>query len=148
MIENPLFLAPLSSWITAQVLKMVIFLLRGRHKSAPEILETVVWRTGGMPSSHAALVTSLAVSAAYRAGINSDLFIITMFFALIIMRDAMGVRRSSGLQARALNSLGSQLGQRGELDYRPVKEIHGHTPMEVIVGALLGFFIAAAYEFL
>jgi acid phosphatase family membrane protein YuiD len=58
------------------------------------------------------------------------------------------VRRSSGLQARALNSLGSQLGQKGDLEYHPVKEVHGHTPMEVVVGALLGFFIAAAFEFL
>jgi acid phosphatase family membrane protein YuiD len=127
---------------------MMIFLLRGRHKSGREILETVVWRTGGMPSSHAALVTSLAVSAAFRAGIDSDLFIVTLFFALIIMRDAMGVRRSSGLQARALNSLGYQLDQKGEVEYHPVKEVHGHTPMEVVVGALLGLFIAAAYEFL
>jgi acid phosphatase family membrane protein YuiD len=127
---------------------MVIFLLWGKRKSGREILETVVWRTGGMPSSHAALVTSLAVSAAFRAGIDSDLFIVTLFFALIIMRDAMGVRRSSVLQARALNSLGHQLGQKGELEYHPVKEVHGHTPMEVVVGALLGFFIAAAYEFL
>ncbi|MDR2054105.1 MAG: divergent PAP2 family protein [Treponema sp.] len=148
LIENPLFLAPLSSWIIAQILKMVIFLLRGKRRSGREILETVVWRTGGMPSSHAALVTSLSASAAYREGINSNLFIITLFFALIIMRDAMGVRRSSGLQARALNSLGVQLGQKRDIEYHPVKEVHGHTPMEVVVGALLGFFIAAAYEFL
>jgi acid phosphatase family membrane protein YuiD len=148
LIENPLFLAPLSSWIIAQVLKMLVFLLTGRRKNGREILETVVWRTGGMPSSHAALVTSLAVSAAYRAGVNSDLFIVTLFFALIIMRDAMGVRRSSGLQARALNSLGRQLAEKGDTEYHPVKEVHGHTPMEVVVGAFLGFFIAAAYEFL
>jgi acid phosphatase family membrane protein YuiD len=148
LIENTLFLAPLSSWIIAQVLKTVIFLLRGKRRSGREILETVAWRTGGMPSSHAALVTSLTVSAAYREGINSDLFIITLFFALIIMRDATGVRRSSGLQARALNSLGHQLGEKEGFEYHPVKEVHGHTPMEVVVGAFLGFFIAAAYEFL
>jgi acid phosphatase family membrane protein YuiD len=148
LVENTLFLAPLSSWIIAQVLKMVIFFLGGKRKSGREILETVAWRTGGMPSSHAALVTALSASAAYRAGIDSDLFIVTLFFALIIMRDATGVRRSSGLQARALNFLGRQLGEKEGLEYHPVKEVHGHTPMEVIVGALLGFFIAAAYEFL
>ncbi|MDR1353290.1 MAG: divergent PAP2 family protein [Treponema sp.] len=148
LIETPLFLAPLSSWIIAQILKMLVFLLRGKHRSGRELLETVVWRTGGMPSSHAALVTALTVSAAYRAGFNSDLFIVSLFFALIIMRDAMGVRRSSGLQARALNSLGRQLAEREGIEYHPVKEVHGHTPMEVVVGALLGFFIAAAYEFL
>jgi acid phosphatase family membrane protein YuiD len=148
LIENPLFLAPLSSLIIAQLLKMVIFMLRVRHGTGREILETVAWRTGGMPSSHAALVTSLSASAVYRAGFNSDLFIVTLFFALIIMRDAMGVRRSSGLQARALNSLGRQLAEKTGVEYHAVKEVHGHTPMEVVVGALLGFFIAAAYEFL
>jgi acid phosphatase family membrane protein YuiD len=76
------------------------------------------------------------------------MFVVTLFFALIIMRDAMGVRRSSGLQARALNSLGRQLAEKEGIEYHPVKEVHGHTPMEVIVGALLGLFIAAAYEFL
>jgi acid phosphatase family membrane protein YuiD len=148
LIENPLFLAPLSSLIIAQLLKMVIFLLKVKRRTSREILETVAWRTGGMPSSHAALVTSLSVSAVYRAGFNSDLFIVTLFFALIIMRDAMGVRRSSGLQARALNSLGRQLTEKTGVEYHAVKEVHGHTPMEVVVGALLGFFIAAAYEFL
>jgi acid phosphatase family membrane protein YuiD len=148
LIENPLFLAPLSSLVIAQLLKTVIFLLKVRRGSGREIIETVAWRTGGMPSSHAALVTSLSVSAVYRAGFNSDLFIVTLFFALIIMRDAMGVRRSSGLQARALNSLGRQLAEKAGVEYRAVKEVHGHTPMEVVVGALLGFFIAAAFEFL
>jgi acid phosphatase family membrane protein YuiD len=148
LIENPLFLAPLSSWLIAQLLKMAVFLLRGKRRSGRELLETVVWRTGGMPSSHAALVTALTISAAYREGISSNLFIVTLFFALIIMRDAVGVRRSSGLQARALNFLGRQLVEKAGIEYHSVKEVHGHAPMEVVVGALLGFFIAAAYEFL
>jgi acid phosphatase family membrane protein YuiD len=148
LIENPLFLAPLSSLLIAQLIKMTIILLRGKRRSGRELLETAIWRTGGMPSSHVALVTSLAVSAAYREGINSNLFIITLFLALIFMRDAMGVRRSSGLQARALNFLGRQLAEKSGFEYHPVKEVHGHSPMEVVVGSLLGFFISAAYEFL
>jgi acid phosphatase family membrane protein YuiD len=70
------------------------------------------------------------------------------FFALIVIRDATGVRRSSGLQAKALNLLGKKTGEGLGFDYNPVKEIQGHTPLEVIVGALLGIFIAAAYAWL
>jgi acid phosphatase family membrane protein YuiD len=60
----------------------------------------------------------------------------------------MGVRRSSGLQARALNFLGRQLSDDSKIEYHPVKEVHGHTPMEVVVGVFLGIFIAAAYAYL
>jgi acid phosphatase family membrane protein YuiD len=64
------------------------------------------------------------------------------------MRDAMGVRRSSGLQARTLNLLGKQISERLGIEFHPIKEVHGHTPLEVVVGSFLGIFIAAAYAFL
>jgi acid phosphatase family membrane protein YuiD len=64
------------------------------------------------------------------------------------MRDAMGVRRSSGLQARSLNTFGKTIAEKLDIEFKPVKEIHGHKPLEVAVGALLGVFIAAAYAFL
>jgi acid phosphatase family membrane protein YuiD len=148
LIENPIFLSSVSSWFVAQVLKALVMLLRGKRRSGRELLETIAWRTGGMPSSHAALVSALSVSIALRDGIASDLFLVTVAFALIIMRDAMGVRRSSGLQAKTLNSLGRQLSGDSKIEYHPLKEVHGHTPMEVAVGSLLGIFIAAAYEYL
>jgi acid phosphatase family membrane protein YuiD len=68
--------------------------------------------------------------------------------ALIIIRDSLGVRRSSGIQSRILNMLGRQVSEKLTIDYHPVKEIHGHTPLEVLVGILLGIFIAVAYRFL
>jgi acid phosphatase family membrane protein YuiD len=64
------------------------------------------------------------------------------------MRDAMGVRRSSGIQGKSLNSLGRNLEERFGLEYHPVKEVQGHGPLEVVIGALLGIFIAAAYAYL
>jgi acid phosphatase family membrane protein YuiD len=67
------------------------------------------------------------------------------FLALIFMRDAMGVRRSSGIQARALNMIGRFLAEHLKFEFRPVKEVNGHTPMEVIVGSLLGIFLTAAF---
>ena len=101
-----------------------------------------------MPSSHSSLMGSLATSVAIKQGLKSDLFVVTVFFALVVLRDAMGIRRSSGLQARNLNNLGRSVSDRLNIDYHPVKEIQGHAPIEVVVGALLGIFIAAAFAFL
>ncbi|MDR3341728.1 MAG: divergent PAP2 family protein [Treponema sp.] len=143
--ENPVFLSSVSSWFFAQLIKAVIVLLNARKRTLREILETIAWRTGGMPSSHAALVSSMTTSVAFSEGIGSNLFVISFWVALIVMRDAMGVRRSSGLQARVLNMLGRNVAERLHTEYHPVKEVHGHAPLEVVVGALLGIFIAAAY---
>ncbi|MHB9291526.1 hypothetical protein Holit_00603 [Hollandina sp. SP2] len=143
--ENLIFLSSVSSWFFAQLIKTVIVLLNARKKSTREILAIMVWRTGGMPSSHAALVSSLTTSVAFKEGIGSNLFVVSFWLALIVMRDAMGVRRSSGIQARVLNLLGRNVADRLDVEYHPVKEVHGHAPLEVVVGAFLGIFIAAAY---
>lgn len=112
------------------------------------MLEAFFWRTGGMPSSHAAMVAALTVTAGIREGINSNLFIISFFLSLIILRDAVGVRHSSGIQAKTLNMLGRALSERLQIEYHPVKEIMGHKPLEVVVGCFIGIFIAAAYAYL
>lgn len=101
-----------------------------------------------MPSSHSSLVAAMTVSVAFKEGIQSNLFIVSFCFAMVVMRDAIGVRRSSGLQARTLNMLGRYTAEKLAIEYHPVKEIQGHTPLEVLVGALLGIFMAAAYTFL
>ena len=64
---------------------------------------------------------------------------------MVVLRDAMGVRRSAGLVAKALNSLGKKTSEKTEIDFNPVKEIQGHTPLEVIVGSFLGVFISAGF---
>lgn len=143
--ENPIFLSTISSWLFAQIIKAMIVLLNGRKRTPREILATLFWRTGGMPSSHAALVSSMATSVAFREGVSSNLFVVSFWLALIVMRDAVGVRRSSGIQARVLNLLGRNMADRLSIEYHPVKEVNGHTPLEVVVGGLLGIFIAAAY---
>lgn len=147
-IENPIFLSSVTSWFLAQLVKAAIILLKNNKRNGRDILETIVWRTGGMPSSHASLVSSMTTSVAFREGVCSNLFAVSFFMSLIVMRDAMGVRRSSGLQARSLNSLGHNLENRLGFEFHPVKEIQGHTPLEVVIGALLGIFIAAAYAYL
>jgi hypothetical protein len=146
--SNAIILSSLTSWFLSQLIKSIIALLRMRKRGIKEILETLFWRTGGMPSSHAAVVTSMTVSVALNEGIGSNLFIVSLLIALVVMRDAMGVRRAVGLQARALNLLGKHTAEKLEYDYHNVKEIRGHGPLEVVVGALLGIFISAAYAWL
>jgi len=111
-----------------------------------QLIEILLWKTGGMPSSHSALVSSVATTIGFKSGIGSDLFIFSCCFALVVIRDAVGVRRSSGQQARALNELGATVSNRLKYQYIPVKEIQGHRPMEVLAGILLGFFIGVAFS--
>jgi len=151
LFVNPLFLSTACSLCTAQVLKTLIFILSGRRGKAKELIEITMWRTGGMPSSHSALVAALATSVAFiffKDGIDANLFIFSFWFMLVVVRDALGVRRSAGLQARALNNLGRQIAEKMDINFNPVKEIHGHSPLEVVVGALLGIFIAAGFALL
>ena len=147
LLGNTIFLATASSLITAQMLKMVFVLTYGRRKFR-EAIETAIWRTGGMPSSHSAVVCSLTTSVGVTEGIASNLFIFCFWFALVVLRDALGVRRASGLQARALNNLGRQFVEKVGGEFHAVKEIQGHSPLEVLVGALLGIFIAAGFALL
>ena len=145
ILESPVFLSALSSWLIAQILKSIIMFFRNRPRTAKEILLNIFWTTGGMPSSHSAVVAALATSAGFVEGPDSTLFFVTLFWALLTFRDALGVRRSAGAQAKVLNQLIRDLSARFSLRAKPVKEIHGHTMSEVFVGALLGFFIATAF---
>jgi acid phosphatase family membrane protein YuiD len=145
ILVNPVFLSALSSWLLAQILKSCIMLVRNRPHSAKEIILNIFWTTGGMPSSHSAVVVALATSAAFVEGADSTLFFVTLFYAVLTFRDALGVRRAAGAQAKVINQLIHDLSPRFSLRSRPVKEIHGHTMSEVFVGALLGFFIAVAF---
>ncbi|HNY21310.1 MAG TPA: divergent PAP2 family protein [Treponemataceae bacterium] len=146
LLHNPIFLAALSSWIISQFIKTIITLLTNRITSFKNFVELLFWKTGGMPSSHSALVSSISTTIGFKNGIGSDLFIFSCCFALVVIRDAVGVRRSSGLQARALNELGEKVSAKLKYQFKPVKEIQGHKPMEVLAGILLGFFIGVAFS--
>jgi acid phosphatase family membrane protein YuiD len=146
--ENTVFLSSVSSLFIAQLLKGIIYLLNVRRRRAQDLLEILAWRTGGMPSSHAALVCAMSTSIAFAEGISSNLFVFSVWFALVVLRDAMGVRRAAGIQAKTLNSLGRQAMEKWDADFHVVKEVQGHTPIEVAVGGLLGVFIAAGFNLL
>ena len=146
LLTNPVFLACISSWFSAQFIKTVLNIVYGKSHSISEMFESLIWKTGGLPSSHSALVTSLCTTIGFRNGISSDIFMISLGFFLITIRDAVGVRRSSGVQAKKINEMGKLLKEKGILDYSPIKEVNGHTPLEVTIGCLLGFFIGLAYS--
>lgn len=148
LLIHPVFLSCVFSWFGAQFIKTIIKLLSGKIHSLKELFELLVWRTGGMPSSHSAIVVGLTTSIGFNSGILSDVFILSICFTLVVIRDAVGVRRSSGIQARVLNEIGQELQNKGIIEFKQIKEIQGHTPLEVIVGCLLGFFIGIAFSVL
>ena len=148
-LRNPVLLACVFSWLGAQFLKTAINLIYGRIHSIGQLIETMFWKTGGMPSSHSALVTSLCTTIGFRDGLNSDLFVFSLCFFLVTIRDAFGVRRSSGIQAKKINQLGKELSEKGAIEpYHAIKEVNGHSPMEVLSGCIMGFFIGLAFSLL
>ena len=148
-LTNPVWLACIFSWLIAQFIKTGISLIYGRIHSLLELFENLLWKTGGMPSSHSALVTSLCVTIGFRHGLDSDLFIFVLVFFFVVIRDAFGVRRSAGIQARKLNEIGKELEEKKVISqYKVLKEVMGHTPMEVLCGCIVGFFVGLAFSLL
>jgi len=98
----------------------------------------VLTRSGGMPSSHSAMVTSLATALGVGYGTDSGIFALSCIFAVIVMYDASGVRQAAGKQAKVLNGILRELFSGQPISETVLKELIGHTPVEVIVGALVG----------
>ena len=131
------------SWFTAQALKVFTSFKQKKRLDFRRFIGA-----GGMPSSHAAFVTSLAAAVGIENGLESIEFAICVVYALVVMYDAAGVRRAAGQQARILNKI---VDDWEETDIcnpdKPLKELLGHTPKEVFVGALLGITIAIIRHF-
>lgn len=126
-------------WFTAQILKVFTGIFKLRRFSITSLL----FGNGGMPSSHSAAVTSLAVSCGLCYGFDSGYFAIAMLFAIIVMGDAAGVRRETGEQAKILNRIMKDLFTPSgpEAFDKNLKELVGHTPLQVCVGCALGLVI-------
>ncbi|MGA2765612.1 MAG: divergent PAP2 family protein, partial [Spirochaetia bacterium] len=118
-LSSPVFLSAFSSWFIAQILKSCIMFVRNRPRTAKEILIHIFWSTGGMPSSHSAVVSALATAAAFVEGFNSTLFFVTLFYAILTFRDALGVRRAAGAQARVINQLIRDLSPHFKIRSKP-----------------------------
>ena len=140
----PILLIAISAWAAAQVLKLLISIALYRKFDI-----TYLTTGGGMPSSHSALVCATAVSCGISAGFGSPVFAVSAVLAFIVMYDAAHVRRETGEQSKVLNYI-----MRNWAEYRPedfereLKELIGHTPFQVAVGAVLGAAVGLAGGFI
>lgn len=148
MLFNPIFEVSFWAWFTAQLLKVIYELIKHRRLDFSRMVSA-----GGMPSSHAAFVAGLTTSVGHVVGWGSPELAICLVVALIIMYDAAGVRRAAGKQARLLNQIVAHLQHGGKInsEKEKLKELLGHTPVEVVAGAALGvvisFFLLNFYGF-
>lgn len=139
MSRNTILLSAIIGWTVAQILKTLLYMCLTKEFVAERLVGS-----GGMPSSHSATVCALATAAGIQYGGSSFEFAIALIFAIVVMYDAIGVRRETGIQAKVLNemielftNMGSNMKAQDKL-----KEFIGHTPLQVLAGAILGIVIA------
>jgi acid phosphatase family membrane protein YuiD len=126
-------LAPLVAWTIAQTAKVIIYSVR-EHRLNLRVLAV----TGGMPSSHSAIVMGMTTAVGKYSGVTSAPFAIALIFSFVVMYDAAGLRRAAGRQAAILNRLVEDLVNMRGVQEAKLRELLGHTPVEVLVGAILG----------
>ncbi len=136
-MANRILWASVLAWGTAQVLKFLVVLAVERRIDLTRLVGA-----GGMPSSHTAFVSAVAVSVGMNTGFNSPLFAVTFVFASIVMYDATGVRQAVGKQAEVLNAIVDDLYHVRGIREERMRELLGHTPVEVLAGAVLGIAMA------
>lgn len=136
IINNKVIDAGVFAWAVAQVLKVFTNAIKIRQMDITRIIGS-----GGMPSSHSSFVMAVAVKTGIVAGFGSPVFAIAITFGLVVMYDAAGVRRAAGNQAKVLNQMINDLSHRKGIQQENLKELIGHTPFEVIAGAIIGIII-------
>ena len=138
VLSNRILLAAFCGWLVAQVLKTIIYVAVNKSFNPERLLGD-----GGMPSSHSATVMAMVTSTAFYFGSDTFEFAVTAILALIVMHDAMGVRRETGKQAKVINNMMDWFVQM-DSDISPeekLKEFVGHSPTQVFFGALLGIVV-------
>lgn len=140
MVYNAYIVVPLAVWAITQISKFVLAAAKGKTDFR------YLYASGGMPSVHSAVVCSLATTALLLDGFGSHLFGLTIVFAAVVMYDSFGVRRSSGEQAAAINSLIRNMGGKTAGDVPQLREVLGHTPLEVSIGAVVGVVLAGLFN--
>jgi len=139
--KNTIFLSAVTSWLIAQIIKIIIELFRTKKFKLSLILSS-----GGMPSSHTSFIIALAVSVGFQEGFDSVLFAIAGAISLVVMYDAQGVRRAAGKQAAIINTMLENIENTGIKVDKKLKELLGHSPIEVVFGAILGIIIASLFS--
>lgn len=136
IVHNVPLMAAVLAWFLAQLTKVIVTLVKTKEFDFAKF-----FASGGMPSSHSSTVTALATGVGIVEGVTSSVFAVTAIFAIIVMYDASGVRLAVSKQAKILNDFfhGRQT------DYKKLNELVGHTPYEVVGGAILGIVVGVMY---
>ena len=143
---NYILISALFSWIFAQIFKFIIHFIIKKEINFKRLIGS-----GGMPSSHSAFVSSATIAAYRQLGVSTPEFAIIFIIAVIVMYDAMGVRRAAGEQAKTINKINKILYDNNEIskndlmteyNSKELEEYLGHTPFQVLGGALLGILVA------
>ena len=141
VMKNKILMVTLSAWAIAQTIKVSIGVVREKKFDFRWFIGT-----GGMPSSHAAGASCLAAAIGLKYGFDGVYFALAAAFALVVMFDAQGVRRATGKQASVLNKMMDDIYWQGKTQESRLRELVGHTPIEVIIGSLLGIVIAVVLQ--
>ena len=138
LVSNYPLMCAVAGWFVAQIFKISTNLLKNRRFG----IVMALFETGGMPSSHSATVSALATACGIEYGLQSVEFAVAIILSSIVMRDAVGVRYSAGEQAKRVNHISTTLSSNGMGSFKnDLKELIGHTPLQVVVGAILGIII-------
>ncbi len=140
IMEYKYIIIPILVWFFIQLFKLIFDLIVTKKFNFKRILQA-----GGMPSSHSGVVVSLTTMIGKDLGINSPIFAVSVIFALVVMYDAAGVRRAAGKQAKLLNKIVETPGLTGVQVQEKLVEVLGHSPKEVLVGALIGIIVGLIF---
>jgi len=140
IFSNHILIPALIAWGLAQAIKVPIEYLSTRRWNW-----ALLFSVGGMPSSHSALVTSTAHAIGLHVGFDSPLFALAVIIAMVVIYDATGIRRQAGLHAEIINTMINDLATGHPLKDEELREVLGHTPIQVLAGTLLGLAIAQFY---
>lgn len=131
---------PICVWFGIQLFKLIYDLIKTKKFNFKRIMQA-----GGMPSSHSGVVVSLTTMIGKNVGINTPLFAVALIFSFIVMYDAAGVRRAAGKQAKILNKIVETPGLTGVQVSERLVEVLGHTPFQVVVGAIVGIIVGLIF---
>src|SRR5512132_3120461 len=137
ILQNKALIAGVAAWALAQIIKIPLDFVRSRRWNW-----ALLFTTGGMPSSHSALMTATTLAIALYYGWDHPAFALGVAITMIVTYDAAGVRQQAGIHAQRINVLFGELMRRHPINERDLREVLGHTPLEVIGGILLGLVVA------
>ncbi|OGO11113.1 MAG: hypothetical protein A2Y93_12950 [Chloroflexi bacterium RBG_13_68_17] len=137
VFHNQTLIASLTAWSLAQILKLPIEFMQTRKWNWALLL-----RAGGMPSSHSALVTAVAHSIGLTSGFDTPAFALAVALAMVVIYDATGIRRQAGRHAEIINAMVEDLVEGHPLRQEQLREVLGHSPMEALVGVVLGLAVS------